>query len=304
MIGRGTARLGRRTAMALGLVGLLAWVLPAQRSPMQESLRLHARLAATPLEGDSLPLVLPGGGRGMLFVPRAQARRDRQHLLLHFHGAPWLVRQAAAAQKPGMTVATFSLGSGSGVYDRSFREPGAMDSVMAQVQRGLDSLAGRTVRIERVVLSGFSAGHGAIRVILRDSTWAARVHAVLLLDGMHTSYVPEGRPLADGGTLDSLNLLSLTAFARRAVNGQSRMLVTHSEIFPGTYASTTETAQWMLQALGLRAKPVLAWGPRGMQQLSDTRAGRLRVMGFAGTSAPDHIDHLHAMPELLRLLLR
>lgn len=304
MIGRGAARLGRGRAAALGLVGLVAGVLPAQRSPMQESVRLHARLAPAPLAGDSLPLVLPGGGRGTLFVPRSQARRDRQHLLVHFHGAPWLVRQAAASQKPGMTVVTFALGAGSGVYDRSFRESGAMDSVMAQVQRGLDSLAGRAVHIERVVLSGFSAGHGAIRVILRDSSWAARVHAVLLLDGMHTSYVPEGQALADGGTLDSLNLLSLTAYARRAVNGQARMLVTHSEIFPGTYASTTETAQWMLQSLDLHAKPVLVWGPRGMQQLSDTRAGRLRVMGFAGTSAPDHIDHLHAMPEMLRTLLR
>ncbi len=301
---REEARWGRWVAVACGMISLAAGALPAQRSPMQESLRLHARLTPVTLAGDSVPLVLPGGGRGMLFVPRAQARRDRQHLLLHFHGAPWLVRQAAAGQKPGMSVATFSLGAGSGVYDRSFREPGAMDSVMAQVQRGLDSLAGRAVRIERVVLSGFSAGHGAIRVILRDNIWAERVHGVLLLDGMHTSYVPEGQPLADGGTLDSLNLLSLTGYARRAAAGRVRMLVTHSEIFPGTYASTTETAQWMLQALGLRAKPVLAWGPRGMQQLSETRAGGLRVMGFAGTSAPDHIDHLHAMPELLRLLLR
>lgn len=304
MIGRGATRLGRGTAVALGLVSLVTGVLPAQRSPMQESVRLHARLAPAPLAGDSVLLTLPGGGRGTLFVPQALRRKGTQQLLLHFHGAPWLVRQAAAAQKPGMAVVTFSLGAGSGVYDRSFREPGAMDSVMAQVQRGIDSLAGRRVRIARVVLSGFSAGHGAIRVILRDSAWVARVHGVLLLDGMHTSYVPEGQALADGGTLDSLNLLSLTAYARHAVNGHARMLVTHSEIFPGTYASTTETAQWMLQALALRAKPVLAWGPRGMQQLSDTQVGKLRVMGFAGTSAPDHIDHLHAMPEMLRLLLR
>jgi len=304
MVGRVAWRRGGFASTVAGLLGLSTAALPAQRSPMQESVRLHARLAPQVLAGDSVPLALPGGGRGVLFVPRADARSATRALLVHFHGAPWLVRQAAASQKPGMAVATFSLGAGSGVYDRSFREPGAMDSVMAQVQRALDSLAQRPVRVERVVLSGFSAGHGAIRVILRDSAWMTRVHGVLLLDGMHTSYVPEGKPLADGGELDSLNLLSLTALARRAMQGEVRMLVTHSEIFPGTYASTTETAQWMLHALGLRAKPVLAWGPRGMQQLSETRAGKLRVMGFAGTSAPDHIDHLHAMPEMLRILLR
>ena len=47
------------------------------------------------------------------------------------------------------------------------------------------------------------------------------------------------------------------------------MLVTHSEIFPGTFASTTETADYMLRALGLRRAPVLKWGPRGMQQLGE-----------------------------------
>jgi hypothetical protein len=84
---------------------------------------------------------------------------------------------------------------------------------------------------------------------------------------------------------------------------EKRFLVTHSEIFPGTFASTTETADWLLHSLGLRRKPVLRWGPRGMQQLSAVRAGRFELLGFAGNSAPDHIDQLHAMPELLARLL-
>lgn len=37
-----------------------------------------------------------------------------------------------------------------------------------------------------------------------------------------------------------------------------------------------------------------------MQMLSDTRRGRLRVIGFAGNSAPDHVDHFHALPWVLR----
>jgi hypothetical protein len=39
----------------------------------------------------------------------------------------------------------------------------------------------------------------------------------------------------------------------------------------------------------------------GTVLLSDTRAGRLRVQGFAGNSAPDHVDLLHALPEWLRM---
>jgi hypothetical protein len=36
-----------------------------------------------------------------------------------------------------------------------------------------------------------------------------------------------------------------------------------------------------------------------MQQLSEATAGKFELLGFAGNSAPDHIDQLHAMPELL-----
>jgi hypothetical protein len=80
--------------------------------------------------------------------------------------------------------------------------------------------------------------------------------------------------------------------------------VTHSEIFLGTFASTTETTDWLVQTLGLRRVPVLRWGPGGMQQLSEVRKGRFEIMGFAGNSAPDHIDQLHGMPDFLRRLER
>jgi hypothetical protein len=55
-------------------------------------------------------------------------------------------------------------------------------------------------------------------------------------------------------------------------------------------------------ALGLRRTPVLRWGPRGMQQLSELRKGRFAILGFAGNSAPDHVDQFHGMPEFLEML--
>jgi len=120
---------------------------------------------------------------------------------------------------------------------------------------------------------------------------------------MHTSYVPEGKVLADGGSLDTTNLVAFAAFARAAMRNEKRFLVSHSEIFPGTFASTTETADWLLNSIGLHRTPVLAWGPRGTQQLSEVRTGRFELRGYAGNSAPDHVDQLHAMPELLARLL-
>jgi len=78
------------------------------------------------------------------------------------------------------------------------------------------------------------------------------------------------------------------------------MIVTHSEIFPGTFASTTETADYLVSQLGLLRHAVLRWGPMQTQQLSEARAGKFLLIGYAGNSAPDHVDQLHSLPEYLR----
>ena len=182
---------------------------------------------------------------------------------------------------------------------RTFSTPAAFYILLAAITRESSMALGHEPHVNRVTLVGFSAGHGAIRAILREPRHFARVDAVLLLDGMHTSYVPEGTPVAAGGSLDPHNLSAFVDFAQAAMRGEKHFVVSHSEIFPGTFASTTETADYLLHTLSLHRTPVLRWGPRDMQQLSEAIAGRFELLGFAGNSAPDHIDQLHAMPELL-----
>ncbi|HEX8452236.1 MAG TPA: hypothetical protein VF647_09085 [Longimicrobium sp.] len=287
----------------------MVWMAPAAAqtpaasqnpSPMVEETRAHERLVQREIAGTRRSFTGPGGRPVELLVPDGARRREAIDVVIHFHGAAWLPQQAADGRA---VVAVVNLGAGSGIYHRTYAEPAAFDSLLAGIAAEVSAVGGRTVRLRRVTLSGFSAGHGAVRAILREPRHFARVDAVLLLDGMHTSYVPEGTPLAAGGTLDTTNLAAFAAFARAAMRGEKRFLVTHSEIFPGTYASTTETADWLLRELGLRRTRRLRWGPRGMQQLSEARAGRFQVIGYAGNAAPDHVDHFHAMPELLARVL-
>ena len=291
----------------MGRVSLVASQTPAASppaatqnpSPMVEQTRAHERLAPMELRGVTRSFAGPTGKPVELFVPDGARTSDMVDLVVHFLGASWLPEQAVARLGGHTVAAVVNLGAGSGVYHRAFADPAAFDSLLAGVTREVSAAIGQTARIGRVTLVGFSAGHGAVRAILHEPRHFARVDAVLLLDGMHTSYVPEGTVLAAGGALDTTNLVAFADFARAAVRGEKRFVVTHSEIFPGTFASTTETADWLLRVLGLRRTPVIRWGPRGMQQLSEVRAGRFELLGFAGNSAPDHIDHLHAMPELL-----
>lgn len=273
-------------------------------SPMAESTRIHARLVEKLPTGQMRTLPGPADKPIALFIPQRAAKSESVDLLVHWHGAGWLPAQTVALLSRPTVSAAMTLGSGSGLYDRTYRDPAQFDSLLSQVTRDLSAARGAPVRIDRVILSGWSAGHGAIRRILLEPRFVTRVHAVLLIDGMHTSYIPEGQVLSNGGTLDTTNLVALTEFARRASRGDKRMLVTHSEIFPGTFASTTETAEWMLKSLGVKRRPVLRWGPRGMQQLSEAHAGHFTLVGYAGNTAPDHVDQLHAMPELVKQLLK
>ena len=93
-------------------------------------------------------------------------------------------------------------------------------------------------------------------------------------------------------------------YAKRAAVGERAILITHSEVFPGTFASTTETADALLGELQIERRAVLEWGPLGMQQLSRVQVERLSVMGYAGNSLPDHMDHLHGLSYFLDCLIK
>ncbi|MCX5765463.1 MAG: lipocalin-like domain-containing protein [Gemmatimonadetes bacterium] len=274
-------------------------------SPMVENTRPHERLVQRELAGISRTFVGPAEKPVELFIPQKTHSSTSVDLVLHFHGASWIPNQAVSALSANGTptiAATVNVGTGSGAYDRAFADPAVYDALLAAVMRELSTATGQPTRINHVTLVGFSAGHGAVRAILRNPTHFASVAAVVLIDGMHTSYIPEGTALANGGSIDTTNLVAFANFARAAMRGEKRFLVTHSEIFPGTYASTTETADWLLTALNLRRTPTLATGPRGTQQLSGMRSGNFELLGYAGNSAPDHIDQFHSMPELLARL--
>ncbi len=295
-------------AMATGGDSLFAQTPPSPAptsqnpSPMVEETRTHERLMQRALGGVRRSFIGPAGKPVEVLIP--ERARDTVDLVIHFHGASWLPQQAVGDFGATTASAVVNLGAGSATYHRAFADPVVFDSLVIGVSREAGAATGRAVHVGRLTLVGFSAGHGAIRAIIREPRHFARTDAILLLDGMHTSYVPEGTVLAAGGTLDSTNLVAFADFARASIRGEKRLVITHSEIFPGTFASTTETANWLLRLLGLRRTPVLRWGPRGMQQTSEVIAGRFEMLGFAGNSAPDHVDHLHAMPELLARTLR
>lgn len=276
----------RRLWIACALAIVPARAQQAQNpSPMVEHTRAHTRLKETISPGRREQLEL-----GSLFIPKGVRPNT---LLIFFHGGTWLPEFAGARNR--MAVVTVQGGSGSASYARLFTE----ESRFPELVKEAEAKAG--LKFSRVILGGWSAGCGAVRQILRAPDAYARTWGVVLIDGIHTDYENgHSGPLESKLTPENLEIWE--KFFHDAIGGRKRALITHSEIFPGTFASTTETADYLVRELDLKSRAVLKWGPMGTQQLSEIKAGKLLIMGFAGNSAPDHVDQLHSLPAYLKLI--
>ncbi len=266
---------------------------PQNPSPMVEHTRTHPRLTQTTPPGLRQKLTL-----GTLFIPEKLKGKHHINLLLFFHGGGWLPELAAAQQK-NLAVITIQAGAGSSTYERLFADPTVFPKLIAEAQSAAN------VTFNEIDLGGWSAGCGALRQLLSDPASYNRISRVLCIDGVHAGYLNDTPPPASTDPqLEPRNLASWLRFGTDAIAQKKHLIITHSEIFPGTYASTTETADALLKQWGLAAHPVARWGPMGTQMLSQTKSGNLLVVGFAGNSAPDHVDQLHSLPEYLHWLLK
>lgn len=216
---------------------------------------------------------------GTLTLP---VRERPATLIVHFHSAPWLVEYSARKRFPAAAVLSVNLGAGSETY----REPFVDATRFSRLIEEAEAAAGGKFRT--IVLSSFSAGYGAVREILREKSNWPRINSIVLADSLYAGYGQEPEDLGP-----------FLAYLQAG----KRLVMTHSELFPGTYAATFETADWLLAKLGARRKAVLKWGPVGMQQLSEASKAGFVVLGFAGNSAEDHVDHLYALEQWYSMAL-
>jgi hypothetical protein len=218
-------------------------------------------------------------------------------LVVHFHGAPTAVEPAFERTGIDAVLAILNLGTGSGRYDTAFQPANALDDTIARVRAVAEELCpGASKTTRRVALSAWSAGYGAVFRVLDRPRDVARIDAVLLADGLHAGFEygseRERRVRAD-------QMSPFAGFVDEAVGKRKLFALTHSSI--GTpYASTTETADFLLSQVGAERRP--AGLPRyrpGMVASSRADAGDFHVVGFDGTNEAAHADHLLAIGDTL-----
>lgn len=242
---------------------------------MRDTTRAHERV-----EEQQVPGVRSTFSLGTLMLPE---HKQPTMLIIHFHSSPWLVELCAQRKFPTAAVMAVNLGAGSEAYRQPFLEPGEFAKIVGEAEA---AVGGR--KFKTIVLSSFSAGYGAVREILRDKTNWPRITSVILADSLYSEYGHEADDLGP--------------FLAYLQSGK-RLVITHSELYPGTYESTSEAVDWLLSKMGAKRKAVLRWGPIGMQQLSEASKGGFVVLGFAGNTADDHVDHLYGFERWYGLAL-
>lgn len=233
---------------------------------------------------------------GRLLIPTALSLADDggYSLLLHFHGAE-PIRKELAAHELNLVVAAVDAGPRSGAYDRALADEATFGTLLGAINREVAAATRRMdVHPGHIALSSWSAGYGAVNRILGRTYQPPRIEAVILLDSLHAGYAPDGRSPA------ATQLAPFLATARDAVRGASLFYLTHSEIPTEGYASTSETASFLLEQLGVQ--PAEA-SPDPLDPLPLRRMleeGRFFLRGYRGADKSAHCAHLRLLPAILR----
>lgn len=260
---------------------------------------------AEPPAAEGTTATLPSDARHELWIPRGYAPRENQvDLLVHFHGAAPLVRHAAADARRQWIVATVEYRGFSSVYRKPFAEDrdrfGQLLEEAMEAARDAGAIPA-TARIGRLAVSSFSAGFGAVREILKTPKYFDQIDGIVLVDSLYAGYVGDGTDTVEEGNVHPGLMKDFVRFAEGSAAGEKSMIVTHTEVPTEGYANTRETADYLLQQLGLSARRVDRALPPPNSAGTETRRLQLsreaerqgfKLYGTAGNDAAEHVSHL------------
>lgn len=277
-------------------------VVDAKDRPSTGAVAVAPPQKPTSQPGQVFPLA--GPIKAELYVPSGwKESGGALDLLVHFHGAPWVVEQALEEGKFRCLLLAVNPGGLGGRYSALFKDLEAFDGLLDQALDLLrrNNLAGSDAQWKRLFLSSFSAGYGAIRELLYSAQYFNRIDGIALADGLHTSF---DDATTSTRQVNAAQMRPFVEFARLAAEGKKTLVLSRSSILPEGYCGTPETAAYLVRSVGGREEKVQppVRGERGMQLIARYEKGNLHAWGYAGENASNHMDHFYAIGALLKEL--
>lgn len=227
-----------------------------------------------------------------LFIPAGFSQAaDEVELTLHLHGARELVEARFVDAAERGIVANVTLPGLSSVYRKKFGDRQAFPRILEQARAKLVERGLPVKRFKKVTVTSFSAGFGGVRELLKDTESFERIDRLIMADSIYAGYV--GDPASR--SVDPELMDGFLRFAREAREGRKRLLITHTDLIPDGYASTAETADFLIAGLGGSRELKDETLADGLHLKSRFQAGECEILGFAGSTGEAHMTHLRRL---------
>jgi hypothetical protein len=229
-------------------------------------------------------------GQAQLFIPGYFVPDgDNIDVMFHMHGAYSTVENDLLLSGKNCVLINVTFNGLSGVYSSYFADQTIFRTILNSAMGKLKSLGyASNPRVRFLCVSAWSAGYGGVRDLLNSTSYYTTINALCMLDCPYASYYPSAP------TVSSTDMAPFLKFAKDAVLGNKTYFMSHTEILPITYASTSETAEYLITNVGTTRQPYSGTNAYGMIYRSKTEWNKFYIHGFQGNQAPDHNNHLYA----------
>lgn len=237
-----------------------------------------------------------------VFIPSTYYQRPGQvaDVIVHFHGDPQTYWNNAQWANLNAIIVTVNYSGLSSAYTTPFSNtahPTAFQSLLDQALASVraESDISDNLIWDKIAVSSFSAGYGAVREILKSSTYRSEIGSLLAADSLYASTAADGTP-------DDSQMVDYKTFALAAKNGQKTFLFSHSQVPTYTYETTGECGDELMQYLGISPTAYTANGLGTLNYYRHAQTGNFRLWGAVGQEPNDHLEHLRYIGDFLEEL--
>jgi len=280
---------------------------PEKKTRMRAIILLTAWLALTIIATSASAQVPTATGRSFtlsnaawkVFIPSTYVARpgNVSDVLVHFHGDPQTYWNNAKYADLNAVLVTVNYSGLSSAYTTPFSNQAlfqqVVDEALTKVRQQAD--IPDTLQWDKLAVSSFSAGYGAVREILKNATYRNEIDALLAADSLYATTA------GDGTSVDS-QLADYKTFANLAKNGSKTFLYSHSQVPTYTYESTFEVGDELMQSLGIAPSAYNVNGLGTLNFYRTAQTGNFRLWGALGSDGDSHLEHLRYIGEFLKQL--
>jgi len=231
-----------------------------------------------------------------LFIPDTYEHRagDIADILVHFHGDPQTVWNNSLHAELNTVIVTVNYSGLSSAYSGPFSNATLFQTLMneALTKVRLESDFSSTLQWDQIGVSSFSAGYGAVREILKSSSYLNSIDALLAADSLYATTADDGTPL-------NSQMANYKMFANLAQSGEKTFVFSHSQVLTYTYENTMETGNELMQHLGINTQPSSLSGLGTLDFYRHAKSGNFELWGAQGADGDAHLEHLRYIGQFL-----